>query len=201
MKPLTNFFTNGVAGFMEDLSLVRIPPWWQSPWFLLLVLALVVALGLWGRRIYLLRQLKAARRPTGPVAPGELPHLIALRQLEELRQRLDELGAYRLMIEASWVLRRYLEARFELRIVYQTTREFLRHAQTHAALAEAQRQSLGHYLKLCDLVKFARRGASREEMVQLLDYAVAFVQTCAQEGGAGPAAAAPAAGAIAGSVL
>jgi hypothetical protein len=181
MKPLTNLFTNGVQGFMEDLTLVRIPPWWESPWFILLVLVLLAGLVLWGRRVYLRRQLQAGQGPARPVTPGEPPHLTALRQLEELRRRIDELGHYRLIIECSWVLRRYIEARFSLGIVYQTTREFLGHARTHAALAAEPRASLGRYLQFCDLVKFARRDASREEMVQLLDYAVAFVKTCAQE--------------------
>jgi hypothetical protein len=198
MKPLTNLFTNGVPGFMEDFTLVRIPPWWQSPWFILLVLVLLAVLILWGRGVYLRWQLKASLRPAAPAAPGEPPHLTALRQLEELRRRMDELGHYRLIIECSWVLRRYIEARFSLGIVYQTTREFLGHAQTHAALAAEQRESLGRYLRFCDLVKFARRNASREEMVQLLDYAVAFVKTCTGEADSGPAAVAPTEGVQAG---
>ena len=180
MTPVTNAATNLVAGFIEDLSLVRIPPWWQSPWFILLVLVSVAVLVLAGRRLYIRLRLQArAVAPEVPV-PAEPPHLLALRQLDELRAKLDELGPYRLTIECSWVLRRYIEARFKLRIVYQTTREFLGHAQTLAALAEEPRQSLGQYLKFCDMVKFARRGASREEMVRLIDYAVAFVKTCAK---------------------
>ncbi len=180
MNTVTNAATNTVAGFIEDLSLVRIPPWWQSPWFILLVLVSVAVLVLAGRRLYIRFRLKA--RPAAPQAyvPEELPHVLALRRLEELRAKLDELGPYRLTIECSWVLRKYIEARFKLRIVYQTTREFLGHAQTHSALSEEQRQSLGQYLRFCDMVKFARRGASREEMVQLIDYAVVFVKACAK---------------------
>jgi hypothetical protein len=178
MNALTNIATNSVEGFMEDLSLVRIPPWWQSPWFILVVLASLVVLILAGRRLYIRLHLKVSPPEPETQVPIELPHLIALRRLEELRAKMDELGPYRLTIECSWVLRKYIEARFKLRIVYQTTREFLGHAQTHSALSEEQRQSLGQYLRFCDMVKFARRGASREEMVQLLDYAVAFVKAC-----------------------
>ncbi len=178
MNAVTNLATNGLDRFMEDLSLVRIPPWWQSPWFILLALAGLTLLILAGRRLYLRWHPQTA--PAGPetYVPAELPHVVALRRLEELRARMDELGAYRLTIECSWVLRKYIEARFQLRIVYQTTREFLGHAQTHSALSEEQRQSLGQYLRFCDMVKFARRGATRPEMVQLLDYAVAFVKAC-----------------------
>jgi hypothetical protein len=180
MNPVTNVATNGLEGFIEDLSLMRIPPWWESPWFILLVLVSVAVLVLAGRRLYIRLRLKA--RPTAAEAyvPVELPHVLALRELEALRAKMDELGPYRLTIECSWVLRKYIEARFQLRIVYQTTREFLGHAQTHSALSEEQRQSLGQYLKFCDMVKFARRGASKEEMVQLLDYAVVFVKACAK---------------------
>jgi hypothetical protein len=180
MNYVTNTATNGVQGFIEDLSLVRIPPWWQSPWFILLVLVSLAVLVLAGRRLYIRLHLKKSAAQPEVEVPLELPHVTALRRLEELRARMDELGAYRLTIECSWVLRKYIEARFKLRIVYQTTREFLGHAQTHSALSEEQRQSLGEYLQFCDKVKFARRGANRDEMVQLLDYAVAFVKTCAK---------------------
>jgi len=180
MNTFTNLGTNGIEGFIEDLSLVRIPPWWQSPWFILLVLASVAVLVLAGRRLYIRFRLRARTAAPETYVPVELPHILALRRLEELRARMDELGPYRLTIECSWVLRKYIEARFKLRIVYQTTREFLGHAQTHSALSDEQRQSLGQYLKFCDMVKFARRGASREEMVQLVDYAVVFVKACAK---------------------
>jgi hypothetical protein len=180
MNLFTNIATNTVEGFMEDLSLVRIPPWWQSPWFILVALISLAILILAGRRLYIRWRLKPGIPAAPAYAPVELPHLVALRRLEELRAKMDELGPYRLTIECSWVLRKYIEARFKLRIVYQTTREFLGHAHTNSALSEEQRQSLGLYLKFCDLVKFARRGASREEMVQLLDYAVAFVHACAK---------------------
>ena len=175
-----NAATNAVAAFMEDLTLVRIPPWWQSPWFILLFLLSLGVLIFAGRRLYIRLHLKQAEKKEEALPPLELPHLTALRLLEALRAKMDELGPYRLTIECSWVLRKYIEARFTLRIVYQTTREFLRHAQTHAALNEEQRGSLGQYLQFCDKVKFARRGATRDEMVQLLDYAVAFVKTCSK---------------------
>ncbi|MBI5384264.1 MAG: hypothetical protein HZA90_06210 [Verrucomicrobia bacterium] len=184
MNPVTNMATNGVAGFIEDLSLVRIPPWWQSGWFIALLLVSLAVLALAGRRLYARLHLKQAERAGEPPAPAEAPHLAALRRLEELRAKMEELGVYRLAIECSWVLRTYIEARFKLRIVYQTTREFLGHAQTHSTLGEEQRGSLGEYLQFCDKVKFARHGASREEMVQLVDYAVAFVKRCSEAAGA-----------------
>jgi hypothetical protein len=176
----TNLATNAPATFMEDLTLVRIPPFWQSPWFILLFLLSLAVLIFAGRRLYIRLHLKQTEKKAEDLPPVEPPHLTALRRLEELRAKMFELGPYRLTIECSWVLRKYIEALFKLRIVYQTTREFLRHAQTHAALNEEQRASLGQYLQFCDKVKFARRGASQEEMVQLLDYAVAFVKTCSK---------------------
>jgi hypothetical protein len=180
MNQLTNMATNSAQAFLEDLSLVRIPPWWQSPWFILLFLCSLAVLVLAGRRLYIRFRLSRSQKPAPELPPLELPHITALRLLEALRAKMDELGPYRLTIECSWVLRKYIEARFKLRIVYQTTREFLRHAQTHSALSEEQRASLGQYLQFCDKVKFARRGATKEEMVQLIDYAVAFVKTCSK---------------------
>jgi hypothetical protein len=179
MKPITNVATNVLEAFVEDLHLVRIPPWWQSPWFIVLILVGLAALGLAGRRFYSNWRARTRRGKALTLAPGEAPHLAALRRLAELREQLDQLGGYRLVIECSWVLRSYIEARFRLQVLYQTTREFLGHTQTHSALSGEQRTTLGLYLDFCDLVKFAQRGASRQEMVRLLDYAVAFVQACA----------------------
>jgi hypothetical protein len=179
MNQLTNIATNSLSGFVEDLTLVRIPPWWQSPWFIVLVLVTLAAVVFGSLRLYA-RVHRGGPTPVQakPVA-GEPPHLWALRELEALKTRQGELGPYRFAIECSGVLRRYIEARFKLPILYQTTREFLGFAQTHTALNDAERGDLGRYLGLCDLVKFAQRGASTEEMTQLVDYAIAFVKRCA----------------------
>lgn len=183
MIQLTNIATNDLARFVEDLTLVKIPPWWQSPWFIVLVLAVLAALVFAGFRLYLRIHRAALATGQAPAVPVEAPHLWALRELEELKRRRGELSPYQFTIECSLVLRRYIEARYKLPIIYQTTREFLGYAQTHTALNESERASLGEYLRLCDLVKFARRGASAAEVTQMVDFAIEFVKAAAKPAG------------------
>jgi hypothetical protein len=176
-----------VPGFVEDLVLLRVPPWWQSPW-VLVPAALAAGVGLvcaWRTyRRWVDRTPVTAPAPPRP-APGEPPELWALRRLDELRAQREQLGGYRLAIECSQVLRRYLEARFTLPILYQTTREFLAAAQTSAALAPAAREALGQYLAFCDRVKFGRRPMTEPERTQMVEFATAFVRTC-QQAATGP---------------
>jgi len=179
MNPLAISATNDLSRFVEDLTLVRIPPWWQSPGFIVLALAGLAALVFGGFRLYVRFQRAAPAGGHGAIVPAEAAHLWALRELEELKRKQAQLGPYQLAIACSRVLRRYIEARFRLPILYQTTREFLGHAQTHAALGESGRSSLGEYLRLCDRVKFARHGASDAEVARMVDFAIDFVKAAA----------------------
>lgn len=172
------------ALIIEDLTLVPVPVWWQSLWFIaLIVLALAVA------GFFIARWWKNRPRPAPiapPVPPGPPPHLEALRRLAELRERHAKLDAYAVAIECSDILRTYIEARFALPIRYQTTREFLGAAQAAPELnAEAQVQ-LGEFLKFFDQLKFARANAPAEQTLATIDGAEQFVRRCiphAQAGG------------------
>lgn len=175
MNTLTNIGTNGVAGFIEDLTLLRIPPWWQSPWFIALVLAALAVLVFAGRKFYVRWRATHFAAKAGANAPKEPAHLVALRRLAELRSKMVHLEAYDFTIECSNVLREYIGDRFQLAIVYQTTREFLETAHANPALNAEQRAKLGDYLHHADRVKFGRHGMSREEMTQAIDYAERFV--------------------------
>jgi hypothetical protein len=175
----TNIGTNLLEGFMEDLSLVRIPPWWQSPWFLALAAALLALLAFVGRKWWLKRRARPVAAQPRPAIPGEAPELTALRRLAELRQRMAAMGSYDFCTECSLILRQYIGPRFNLSIIYQTTREFLEHAQTSPALGAAHRDSLGLYLQFADKVKFGRDEMSREEMGRMIDYAEGFVNSSA----------------------
>lgn len=182
MNNITNIGTNALEGFIEDLTLVRIPPWWQSPWFVLLILAALALLVLAGRRWWLRRKLRVPM-PEVKSTPSELPHIAALRRLRELRERMAKLAAYEFCTECSLILREYIAVRFKLAIIYQTTREFLEHAQTNPALGPDHREKLGQYLHFADGVKFGRRDMSRDEMGKMIDYAEAFVNSSAANGG------------------
>ena len=171
---------------IEDLTLVPVPVWWQSPWFIALVVIVLAVAGFFLRRWWKNRPWPIPVAPL--VSPGPPPHLEALRRLAELRARHAKLDAYAVAIECSDILRTYIEARFALPIRFQTTREFLGAAQLAPQLgAEAQAQ-LGEFLKFFDQLKFARETAPAERTLATIDGAEQFVRRCIppeQAGGQG----------------
>lgn len=175
--------TNATNIIIEDLTLVPVPVWWQSPWFIaLVVLVLAVA------AYFIARWWRNRPRPAPivpPVPPGPPPHLEALRRLTELRASHAKLDAYAVAVECSDILRGYIEARFALPIRYQTTREFLGAAQSAPELnAEAQSQ-LGEFLRFFDQLKFARANATAAQTLATIDGAEQFVRRCIPAAGEG----------------
>jgi len=168
--PMTN------ETLIEDLTLLRLPQWWENPWFLLSVP--VVA----GILLYLATRWWISRRPPAtpmPEVQGPPVHEEFLRRLRELRGRHDRLEAYPLGIEVSEILRGYLEARYRLGIRYQTTREFLDSVAADPRFNPGHREVLAAFLGLCDAVKFARRTVSGADQDGLLDTAERFIRDCA----------------------
>ncbi len=162
------------TNLIEDFTLLPLPAWWESPWvlaglFLAALILMIVGYGWW--------RWWAARTParsSAPPEPDRTPEFLA--RLAALRARRGQLSAYDLAIECSDLLREYVEWRFRLAIRFQTTREFLEAAARDAALVPEKRDWLGKYLKFCDLVKFARQGATDDEQTGLLDAAEAFLR-------------------------
>ena len=104
----------------------------------------------------------------------------ALRRLLALKARVPGMKHYDLAIEASEILRVFIEGAHALPIRYQTTREFLTLAAESAHLSVPQRQILAQFLGFCDLAKFARQPATQAEMVQSVETAIQFVQSAAR---------------------
>lgn len=162
------------TNLIEDLTLISLPPWWQSPWAIGgFALLLVLLSGL----VWRLRRWLASRpvpEPVRPPEPDRTPEFLA--RLESLRARRDALTPHDFALECSDVLREFVEWRHRLSIRFQTTREFLEAAAHSAALGAAQRDGLGEYLRFCDLVKFARQGATPDEESRLVETAAAFIR-------------------------
>lgn len=168
------FFPVIRTNLIDDLTLVPMPPWWQSPWALAgFVVAAAVLLWL---LVWLGRRLRPAVA-SGPL-PMPVPDLTPefLRRLAELRGQRTQLSAYDLAVACSQILREFLEWRLQVAVTAQTTREFLEAAAAKVELSPHAREGLGRYLALCDLVKFARHGASAEEQAHFLDAAEQFVR-------------------------
>ncbi len=90
----------------------------------------------------------------------------AYQMLEELRL-LDYPGRGKVKeyyFELSYIVRHYLEDRFNLRAPEMTTEEFLAKVGDYAELNSEVRSVLKDFLISCDMVKFAKYAPPREEI-------------------------------------
>ena len=76
----------------------------------------------------------------------------------------------------SDTIRWYLEERFDFHAPERTTEEFLYELQGTNLLTPDQKDSLGEFLKRCDLVKFAKYEPGEPELHDLHDSAMRLVE-------------------------
>jgi hypothetical protein len=115
------------------------------------------------------------RRRPAPPPPGATT--IALRELEQLRQQMNEMEPYTFSIAVSDVLRIFIsKAKFRLPATQQTSPELLAAISGSALFSEEDRALLGRFLEKCDMIKFARLQASSGDNVELVEGALAFVR-------------------------
>ena len=132
-------------------------------------LPLVLAAVLW----VVARRLRAQQEDAARPALGALPrpaHEVALEALAALEaSSMHERGLVKeYHIEASDILRRYVEARFGVDALEMTTHEVL--AGLDAAGTDARfRDGLRAFLEQCDLVKFAKVRPGSDASRQVLD--------------------------------
>jgi hypothetical protein len=160
--------TTRAAAMTEDIRDIRGPKAIPSPeiWFLWLAGGAVLAALAYGSW----RWYRHARS-----AP-KLPHEIALARLEKARALMTTETAREFSIAVSEIVRSYIEARFRVRAVRQTTEEFLRNLlEPSDALLVDHRELLGDFLHHCDLAKFARWILSLDEMEGMYGSAHAFI--------------------------
>lgn len=158
------------TNLIEDLRQLSPPdPTWA--WVVAVALAGLLALAAWWRRR---RQVRPVPLEITP-APGVPPWETALAELERLTALLRPERARDYAIASTTVLRWYIEQRHGLQAPRLATEEFLATAGRSEVLPTEHRESLGHFLQLCDLLKFGRYTASRDELEELHAAAVAFV--------------------------
>ena len=98
-----------------------------------------------------------------------------LRRLED-RGPPSEDAADPWFVQLSWIVRRYLEHRYEIRAPELTTEEFLNVAIARPELTEDHRRLLTQFLERCDRVKFAGYRPDSEESLATLAAARGFVE-------------------------
>lgn len=159
------------AGLIDDLRLLEPPePFRINPW--LLAAAAAVLLVLW----LIIRYLRATRSARAQARATQQAYADALAELERLFALVERVESRPYAIESSAIIRRYIETRFELSAPRRSTEEFLVEAQQSPKLSPEHQASLLEYLRICDLLKFARTLANRLELTRLHEAAVGFVK-------------------------
>jgi hypothetical protein len=156
--------TNGLRDIKPP---VEIPSGWAWVGWGLAALA-VAALAFWVWR-YLRK--RRAQIPPVPVIP---PHILAKQKLREALALIGQPREFCTLV--SDTIRWYLEGRFDFHAPERTTEEFLYELQGTNLLTPEQKDSLGEFLRRCDLVKFARYEPGQPELHDLHDSAMRLVE-------------------------
>ncbi len=144
-----------------DYSLL--PPW-------IIFCAAVTALLLLGCVGWWIR--KRWKRPK----PPETPRDRALALLDRIGDEMETLTPYQFSIRVSDILRRYVMDQYQLPVTRQTSVEFLAALAKASPFSDDEKSLLGDFLNRCDLIKFARYDATREDSRLLLEEATRFVR-------------------------
>jgi len=105
-------------------------------------------------------------------------HELAYERLRALVKE-DLVGAGRIKEfyeRISNILRHYIEHRFSLRAPERTTEEFLAELANTEVLSAPDKESLGEFLKHCDLVKFAKHNPTSEQIQKTFDLVRGFIE-------------------------
>ena len=144
--------TNDIRGIKPP---VEIPTGWAwLGWGLAGALVLALALAAWRRW-----RRRPAPRPSAPLVPA---HVRARQKLQAALAHLENPRVFCYLVSSA--LRIYLEERFDFRAPQRTTEHFLTELRSTRLLTENQKQSLGEFLQICDLVKFARLEPTETEL-------------------------------------
>jgi hypothetical protein len=146
---------------------VEIPTGWVWAFWVAGVLLLAV-LGYFAWRYW---QKRKALMAIVPIIP---PHVRAKQKLQEALGLLGQPREFCIMV--SDTIRNYLEERFTFRAPERTTEEFLYELRQTELLTPEQKESLGEFLKSCDLVKFARYEPGEPELRDLHGSALRLIE-------------------------
>lgn len=156
-----------VQGLRDIKPPIEIPSGWEWLWWTLGALALVALAFLvwcWWRK----------RQTQIPIVPPVPAHVRAKQSLQDALALISQPKPFCILV--SDTVRLYLEERFEFDAPERTTEEFLYELQGTNLLLPDQKDSLGEFLKQCDMVKFARYEPREPELHELHGSAVRLVE-------------------------
>ncbi|MEO8440756.1 MAG: DUF4381 family protein [Spartobacteria bacterium] len=108
--------------------------------------------------------------------PVQTPRQRALDQLARAETEIDKLTPYQFSIRVSDILRRFVMEQYQLPVTRQTSVEFLNALAATSPFSADEQTLLSDFLNRCDLIKFARYEATRDDSHLLLDEAEGFVK-------------------------
>ena len=144
-----------------------------QPWMIFCAVASLLLLT--GLTIWLIKRWR--NRPVVVQTPRQR----ALDLLARIETEIDKLTPYQFSIRVSDILRRYVTEQYQLPVTRQTSVEFLNALAAASPFSSDEQTLLGDFLNRCDLIKFARYDATREDSRLLLDEAGQFVKGGALE--------------------
>ena len=154
---------------IEDVLEMPRPKSYAWVW-VLGVVAVAAGVGLWlylrGKRV---RELVRIFRPAHEIAYERLralvkEDLVGTGRIKEFYERISD------------ILRHYIEQSFSLRAPESTTEEFLAELANTDVLPTGEKQRLGEFLQLCDLVKFAKHNPTTQQIQETFDLVKDFVE-------------------------
>lgn len=145
-----------------------------SIYFGLAILIIALAFTIWW---YYKKQQKQKLLPEEKQKPKELPHIIALRELDDLQSKKlwqkDKTKLHYSLL--SDIVRQYLEYRFDVPAMENTTGYISDYINNRKVLDKENRKKTNVILELSDLVKFAKLTPLPDENSRTLDYAYQLV--------------------------
>ncbi len=162
---------------LEDIRDIKPPVYFAGNYlFLFIILGIILLTGLVFLAIFLKKRLK--KQPQQSYLPQKSAYQIAREAFLALQaQNLPKLGKIKeYYFGLSDVVRRYIENRFNIKAPEMTTEEFLSFLRDSDTLSAAHKNLLKEFLSLCDIVKFARYGPTRQETDNSFNAAVKLVE-------------------------
>jgi hypothetical protein len=169
---------------MDDIRDIRPPVDYPVNWLFWIILAGAALLGL---LVWMLRRRIIFPRKQQTVVPPDPPWVTARQALARLKgQSYPEQGRIReYYFELSYILRRYIEDRFAVKAPEMTTEEFLESLKNSRVLNDSQKKELQYFLTGCDMVKFAKYSAGRDDMEASFNLTEKFIDETVPAGGDG----------------
>ena len=165
----------------SETSVKDIKPIFEEPfdikWYMPLIIKLLIGLLILALIIYFLyRYFKKKPKKDEQDKPKLPPHIIALEKLQKIQQEeLWKEGKIKEYYSAvADTIREYIEGRYEVPALEQTSQETLLSLKFHA-IDNTSREKLKYILELSDLVKFAKFLPIESDHYNILQSAIDFV--------------------------